>query len=325
MSNPPTLFSFQVGSEHSGSRLDYIISHEIENCSRSFAASLIRNGQITVDGRTKKPSYAVKVGELIAGRIDPPQTPAFIPQDIELSILYEDDELLVVNKAPGMVVHPAPGHSQGTLANALMHHCPGLAGISGSLRPGIVHRLDKDTSGVLVVAKTSLAMHHLSEQFRSRLVNKLYLALVFGAPEEDHGSIDLSIGRHPQDRKKMSVISRTPRAALTYWQVRERYSGACLLEIDIRTGRTHQIRVHCTALGHPLIGDPVYGRRGDIKHLAMVNPGMAPIVSAFKRQMLHAWKLKISHPVTGQMLNFKAPLPDDMTRLIDCFRESLSQ
>ena len=163
--------------------MDTIIAIQIDNCSRSFAATLIRNGKITVDGRTKKPGYTVKVGEQIAGWIDPPQTPVFIPQDIALSILYEDDDLIVVNKTPGMVVHPAPGHSHGTLANALMYHCPDLAGISGSLRPGIVHRLDKDTSGVLVVAKTSLAMHHLSEQFKSRQVNKRYLALVFGAPK----------------------------------------------------------------------------------------------------------------------------------------------
>ncbi len=302
--------------------MDTIIAIQIDNCSRSFAATLIRNGKITVDGRTKKPGYTVKVGEQIAGWIDPPQTPVFIPQDIALSILYEDDDLIVVNKTPGMVVHPAPGHSHGTLANALMYHCPDLAGISGSLRPGIVHRLDKDTSGVLVVAKTSLAMHHLSEQFKSRQVNKRYLALVFGAPEADHGRIDFPIGRHPQDRKKMSVNSRTPRAALTYWQVRERYNGACLLEIDLRTGRTHQIRVHCRAIGHPLIGDCVYGRRGDIKHLGQLNPGMKPIVETVNRQMLHAWQLKISHPATEQWLTFNAPLPDDMTRLIDCFRES---
>lgn len=323
MSNPPTSFSFLVDPIHAGSRLDRVVNAEVEHCSRSFAAILIRNGRIFVDGTIKKAGYAVKAGERITGTIDPPTTPAFTPQAIELDVLYEDDELLVVNKAPGMVVHPAPGHSQGTLVNALLNHCPDLSGISGSLRPGIVHRLDKDTSGVLIVAKTSLAMHHLSDQFKSRRVRKHYLALVYGLPPEDAGSIDLPIGRHPQDRKKMSVTTRSPRSALTHWQVLERYAGACLLKLDIRTGRTHQIRVHCMAMGHPVIGDPVYGRRGDLKRLAQVSPDMAQGVKSHRRQLLHAWKLQITHPVDGQTLMFQAPLADDMTDLIDRFRAHL--
>ena len=321
MSNPPTSFSFHAGSHHAGKRLDTVVAIEVEQCSRSFAATLIRNGRITVDDTIKKPGYAVKTGESISGYIDPPETPCFVPQDIDIEIIYEDDEVLVVNKAPGMVVHPSPGHHQGTLVNAIMHHCPDLAGISGSLRPGIVHRLDKDTSGALVVAKTSLSMHHLSTQFKSRQVRKQYLALVYGVPQADSGSIDLPIGRHPQDRKKMSVTTHTPRSAITHWKVREKYSGACLLDIDIRTGRTHQIRVHCTAMGHPVIGDPVYGRRGDLKQLARVDSDMALVSGTIKRQMLHALRLKIRHPVTGFALNFEAPLPADMAGLIDQFRE----
>ncbi len=321
MSNPPSSFSFPIESDHAGSRLDTIVAERIKHCSRSFAATLIRSGHITVDGKAKKPGYQVKTGERVEGEIAPPQTPAFIAQDIELSILYEDDDLLVVNKAPGMVVHPAPGHSQGTLVNALMHHCPNLTGISGSLRPGIVHRLDKDTSGALVVAKTSLAMQNLSDQFKNRTVRKRYLALVYGSVENTAGEIELPIGRHPVDRKKMSTTARHPRSALTYWQVKKRYHGACLLELDIRTGRTHQIRVHCTAMGHPVIGDPVYCRRGDIKRFTRENPEMGEMAAPINRQMLHAWKLSFRHPVTGKMNRFTAPLPDDMSQLISCFEQ----
>jgi 23S rRNA pseudouridine1911/1915/1917 synthase len=323
MSNPPNSFTLHVGPLQVGNRLDSLVAAEVDHCSRTFAAALIREGRITVDGAVKKQGYPVKAGEIVTGTFDPPTTPTFIPQDIPLQILYEDDELLAVNKAPGMVVHPAPGHHQGTLANAIMHHCPDLAGISGSLRPGIVHRLDKDTSGVLVVAKTSLAMHHLSDQFKSRLVRKHYLALVYGLPQADSGSINLPVGRHPQDRKKMSTTTRTPRAALTYWQVRERYVGACLLELDIRTGRTHQIRVHCMSIGHPVIGDPVYGHRGDMPRLAQKAPDMERVVRACKRQMLHAWKLQINHPVNGEPLVFQAALPSDMTELINQFRKRM--
>ena len=325
MPAPPTIFSFRIESIQSGSRLDRLVAAQVEQCSRSFAATLIRQGRITVDGAIKKPGYQVKAGERVTGRIDRPETPVFSPQNIDLEIVYEDDELLVVNKAPGMVVHPSPGHSQGTLVNALMHHCPGLTGISGSLRPGIVHRLDKDTSGVMVVAKTSQSMHHLADQFKFRRVRKHYLALVYGVPATESGSIDLPIGRHPQDRKKMSVVTRTPRAALTNWRIMERFSGACLLQLDIRTGRTHQIRVHCSATDHPVIGDPVYSRRGDIKRLAQAVPDMEGIVRPIKRQMLHAWKLRIYHPTEERVITFKASSPEDMRYLIERFREYSSQ
>jgi 23S rRNA pseudouridine1911/1915/1917 synthase len=186
----------------------------------------------------------------------------------------------VVNKAPGMVVHPAPGHRTGTLVNALVHHCPDLAGISGSLRPGIVHRLDKDTSGALVVAKNSRAMHHLAAQFKSRTVRKKYLALVYGIPRDDAGSLDDPDWPSSGGSKKMSTTTHTPRSALTLWRVREQFAGACLLELDIRTGRTHQIRVHCKSMGHPVIGDPVYGNRGDKKRLAAVSSELGRAVMA---------------------------------------------
>ncbi len=321
MSNPPSAFTFRVGHVQAGGRLDALVASEVDHCSRSFAATLIRQGCICVDGSVKKPGYAVKAGEVVSGKIAPPEASSFLPENIPLHILYEDPELLVVNKAPGMVVHPAPGHSNGTLVNALVHHCPDLAGISGSLRPGIVHRLDKDTSGALVVAKNSRAMHHLAAQFKSREVRKKYVALVYGIPREGAGSLDDPIGRHPVDRKKMSVTTHTPRSALTLWRVLEQFTGVCLLELDIRTGRTHQIRVHCKTMGHPVIGDPVYGNRGDKKRLASISHDMGRAVMALDRQMLHAWQLSFVHPATGERMTLEAPLPIDMTRLIDRFRE----
>jgi len=325
MSNPPSSFTILVELAQAGFRLDTLVSTEIDHCSRTYAATLIRQGCITVDGSAKKPGYPVKTGETITGKIAPPEVSDLLPEAIPLQILYEDAELLVVDKAPGMVVHPAPGHSGGTLANALMHHCPDLAGISGSLRPGIVHRLDKDTSGVLVVAKNSRSMHHLATQFKSRKVRKHYLAVVYGIPETDAGTVDLPIGRHPVDRKRMSVISGKSRSALTHWRVLEQFTGACLLELDIRTGRTHQIRVHCKTMGHPITGDPVYGNRGDKKRLASVSPELSRAVMAMDRQMLHAWRISFIHPVTGEQMTLEAPLPSDMTGLIDRFREMSSK
>jgi len=316
MSNPPVAFDIRVDQTHAGTRLDALVAAQVEHCSRSFAAVLIQKGAITVDGIARKASYLVKAGETVSGAIQKPETPSFQPEDIPLEILYEDDELLVVNKAPGMVVHPAPGHASGTLVNALTHHCPDLLGISGSLRPGIVHRLDRDTSGALVVAKTNGSMHGLAAQFKSREVRKQYLALVYGVMKEDRGRIDRPIGRHPTDRKRMSVVSRTPRAALTTWKVRKRFDGVSLLELDIHTGRTHQIRVHCHAIGHPVVGDPMYTNRGSQKQLGACNRSIFAVVGKLRRQMLHAWRLTIHHPVSGRTLTVTAPLPEDMKRSV---------
>lgn len=321
MPSPPYGFRFTVAAARSGFRLDAAVAAEVEPCSRSFAATLIRQGLITVDGLEKKPGYVLRAGETVSGTLPQPEAPDFRPEKIPLHILYEDAELVVIDKPPGMVVHPSPGHSGGTLVNALMHHCPDLAGISGSLRPGIVHRLDKDTSGVLVAAKNGMAMQHLAAQFKSRQVRKSYLALVYGVPESDFGMVDLPIGRHPADRKKMSVTTRAPRSALTHWKVRESFAGAALLEVDIRTGRTHQIRVHCHAMGHPVIGDSVYCRRGEKKRLASTAPCMVQSVKDIDRQMLHAWKLSFLHPKTGKTLTLEAPIPADMLALIAAFRK----
>lgn len=274
-----------------------------------------------MDGKIRKPGYTVKAGETVSGNLPPPCTADVLPQALPLAVLYEDPELLIVNKAPGMVVHPAAGHADGTLVNALMHHCPDLSGISGVLRPGIVHRLDKDTSGVLVVAKTDRAMQYLADQFKSRTVKKQYLTLVYGTPETDEGTISLPIGRHPTERKQMSVNSRTPREAQTHWRVRSRFSGISLLEIHIQTGRTHQIRVHCKAMGHPVVGDPVYESRESKRWLAQTAPETAKRISAISRQMLHAATLEIRHPSDNRIITASAPLPADMAELIQWLSE----
>lgn len=312
MSNLPACFSFQVDAVHSGTRLDTLIAGHVDACSRSFAAALIRKGQVTVDGISRKPGYTVKTGEIVSGTVPLPASGDFFPEAIPLDILYEDQDLLIINKAPGMVVHPSPGHAGGTLVNALMHHCPELPGIPGSLRPGIVHRLDKDTSGSLVVAKNDRSMLYLADQFKARKVRKHYLAIVYGVTAADCGTIDLAIGRHPVERKQMSIDSRTPRTALTSWRVKSRFSGVTLLEVDIHTGRTHQIRVHCQAMGHPIIGDPIYGNREAKRKLAQAAPEVAKKVSAICRQMLHAWKIEIQHPADNRIITAQAPLPADM-------------
>lgn len=322
MSHPNTpSFVLRVDVMRAGDRLDTFVASEVDHFSRSFAATLIRQGDITVDGCKKKPGYPIKPGETITGNITKPEIPDFHPEAIPLQVLFEDSDLIVVNKMPGMVVHPSPGHSSGTLVNALMHHCPDLQGISGNLRPGIVHRLDKDTSGALVAAKNSYAMNHLAEQFKAREIRKQYLALVYGVPKESAGTIELPIGRHPTNRKKMSVTTRAPRSALTHWSVRETFSGTCLLELDIRTGRTHQIRVHCQSMGHPVIGDLVYGNRGALKRLALISNAMEKTARSTHRQMLHAEMLQFTHPADGGRVTIHAPVPEDMSELIQRFRK----
>jgi 23S rRNA pseudouridine1911/1915/1917 synthase len=236
------------------------------------------------------------------------------PQPIDLDILYEDGDLVVINKQPGLVVHPAPGHASGTLVNALLHHCPDLAPIKGEIRPGIVHRLDKDTSGLIVAAKNSHSHSQLSAQFAARKVRKTYLALVCGQPAEDAGRLELPVGRHATDRKRMSTASRRPRAAVTEWNVSRRFPGLALLELDLKTGRTHQARVHCSAMGHPIAGDPVYGGRKALKQLPRP---VADLMQGVSRQMLHAWRLAIFHPRSKAAMRLEAPVADDMRGLLE--------
>ncbi len=298
----------------SGQRLDVVVSSLVPSCSRSIAAFLILSGKITVQNNIKKPGYRVKYGDKISGTIPEPEPVRYLPESIQLNILHEDADIIVINKPPGIVVHPAPGHYSGTLVNALLFHCPDLTGIGGEIRPGIVHRLDKDTSGVLVVAKNDASLNSLAYQFRERKIRKKYLALVHGRMEQDSGSIALPIGRHPSDRKKMSVLTRKPRMAETAWDVEKRFETATLIRIDLKTGRTHQIRVHCAAIRHPVVGDLVYGGRSSAK---LKGKDLATgVLGSAKRQMLHAWSIKLIHPVTKKMMKFEAPVPEDMAELI---------
>jgi 23S rRNA pseudouridine1911/1915/1917 synthase len=292
-------------------RLDKHLMTLYPDFSRSRIEGLVKAGFVTVNGVA-----AVKSGQKVASdaKIEvyiPPPVPAEPePEEIPLDIIFEDDDIIVINKEAGMVVHPAPGHFTGTLVNALLAHCPNLGGIGGVARPGIVHRLDRDTSGLIVVAKSQKAMDGLVKTFSSReRVRKTYIAICHGKTNQLSGRIDNNIGRHPVDRKRMAVLERGGKQAITVWKyLSPLCDGACsAVECVIETGRTHQIRVHMSHMGHPIIGDEVYGKKVLDKRLKNV-----PL-----RQMLHAWKLMLPHPVTREMLNFEAPIPGDMSVFLE--------
>jgi 23S rRNA pseudouridine1911/1915/1917 synthase len=309
-------FTIKADASDAGSRLDVIIAvHRVE-CSRSFAATLIQAGKIRVDGQPKKAGYRVREGETIHGEIPVFSPPALTPEPIPLNILFEDEHMIVINKPAGMVVHPAPGNYSGTLVNALLFHRPALGGTSGDLRPGIVHRLDKDTSGTVVVAKHRVVHEILSKQFKDRKVQKKYTALLHGEMESDHGVISLPIGRHPVHRKRMSVNGPNGRSAETRWQVISRYKNVTLVDLDLRTGRTHQIRVHCAAIHHPVLGDPVYAGKRRIDKTAQ-NQNLSNLLQKIQRQMLHARKLSFAHPIEKHHMSFESPIPEDMQSVID--------
>jgi 23S rRNA pseudouridine1911/1915/1917 synthase len=288
-------------------RLDLYLIKKGLTLSRSRIQKLIQDGQITIDGRKVKPGYRVHPDDRILVNIPPPTPLEIQPEAIPLEILYEDTHLLVVNKPAGMVVHPAPGNIAGTLVHALLHHCRDLSGIGGKERPGLVHRLDKETSGLLVVAKTEAAHRALAAQFKAHTVTRRYLALVHGTPKARQGTIELAIGRDLKERKKFSPRTTRPRSAVTQYEVLERLGEFSLLSVRPRTGRTHQIRVHLSHLGHPIVGDKVYGvrRRRDLEKGLWV-----------ARQMLHAQGLGFDHPQTGKRLEFLAPLPPDMETVL---------
>ena len=317
-------FSIRVKPSDQDKRLDVLVASVLSDCTRTFVAGLIAAEHIQVDGQPKKPGYRVKSGEKISGVIPPPVSVEFKPEPIPIDILYEDDHIIVVNKQPGLVVHPAPGHFSGTLVNGLLYHCPDLGGIGGELRPGIVHRLDKDTSGTMIVAKNDAAHRHLSRQFKSRQIKKEYLALVYGNLKTATGSIKLPIGRHPVDRKRMSTVSPKGRTAETVWRVKAKFKGFTLLALNLKTGRTHQIRVHCAALHHPIVGDKVYGPRKLEKSIAKIHKQadkLLPVLKSVGRQMLHARRLSFVHPHSAKAVSFESPLPADMTRLIDSIKK----
>jgi len=291
-------------------RLDRYLSQKLSDLSRSRIQQLIEQGHVQVNDQicTSK-KVNLKIGDRISLEIPAIASLQLLAADIPLDILYEDEELIILNKPAGLVVHPAPGHPEGTLVNAILAHCPNLPGIGGIQRPGIVHRLDKDTTGAIVIAKTDLAYQHLQAQLQAKTARREYLGLVYGVPKTETGSIDLPIGRNPQDRKKMGIVSIEDggRAAITHWQVQERLANYTLIHFQLETGRTHQIRVHSAKIGHPIVGDPLYSSA----HSIGVNlPGQA----------LHAWKLQLQHPVSGKLLQVTAPLPRSFTTLLEVLR-----
>ena len=286
-------------------RMDVFLTRELPQSSRSQIQKWIKDGLVRINGRPIKSHHLVQPHETIVIDIPGPPPQKTEPEAIPLNIVYEDEWLLVVNKPAGMVVHPAPGHAAGTLVNALLHHCRDLAGIGGDLRPGIVHRLDKDTSGVLVIAKNDLAMTGLAAQFKSREVRKQYAALVWGQPVPERGTIKTLVGRNPHDRKKMSAKPASGRPAVTHYETIQKFPEASFLRVRIETGRTHQIRVHLAHIGHPVVGDTQYGRARKTDR---------PIPA--ERQMLHAEQLAFTHPRTGLPLEFQAPIPEDMRTLL---------
>ena len=310
---------FVVAEDRAGLRLDLFLAGLLTDQSRSAVQRLVKEGRVTLSaGREARANTAVRAGEEVAVSIPPPSSVSTQPEAIPLVILYEDADIAVVNKPAGMVVHPGAGHPSGTLVNALLHHVEDLSGIGGEQRPGIVHRLDRGTSGLLVVAKHDAAHRALAAQFQAREVEKRYFALAWG---EVHGGrrIDVPVGRDPAHRQKMSTRAPRGRPAITRVVEAENLSGASLLQLAIDTGRTHQIRVHLSAIGHPVVGDPVYG--GIRRHM----PGHLRPVTRLQRPFLHASHLAFAHPSDGHLLEFDAPLPDDLQSVVDDVRAGLER
>ena len=297
-------------------RADRFLAEALPEVTRSQLKRLIDEGQVRLDGVPVKAGLKLRGGECLSVRLPQPEPVAALPEAIALAVLYEDAHLIVVDKPAGLVVHPAPGHHGGTLVNALLFHCHDLAGIGGSLRPGIVHRLDKETSGVLVATKDDATHNGLARQFKLHTINRRYLALVHGLPATDQGTIDKAIGRHPTERKKMSSSSRSGRRAVTHWRVRQRFDAdrLSLLELRLETGRTHQIRVHLSELGLPVVGDPVYGRAGRSRQVA--DPQLKALLGGLQRQFLHARLLGFVHPASGSYMEFESPLPAELAGIL---------
>ncbi len=296
-----------IGAGQAGGRIDKVLAELLPELSRSYIQTLAGEGRILHNGAPAKPNEKVKEGDRVEVEVPPPRKLETKPENIPLDIVYEDASLLVVNKPQGMVVHPAAGNYEGTLVSALLYHCgDNLSGINGVLRPGIVHRIDKDTSGLLLVAKTNEAHVSLAEQIKEHSLTRRYKALVRGGFAQEEGTIDLPIGRNPKDRKKMCVTQHNSREAVTHWRVLERLGQYTLVECRLETGRTHQIRVHMSYLGHPVVGDPVYGAH---KEKFQTNG-----------QLLHAACVGFLHPVTGAYMEFSAPLPPQFERILQLLR-----
>lgn len=294
----------------SGERIDRFLSGDLEGLSRSYIQKLLKEGGITVNGKAVKSNYKLNAGDVILVQIPDPEPMDILPEDIPLDILYEDEDILVVNKPKGMVVHPSPGHYSHTLVNAVLFHCGGrLSGINGVLRPGIVHRIDMDTTGSLLICKNDRAHQILADDLKEHNITRRYHAVVHGNLKEDTGTVNAPIGRHPVDRKKMSTKAPNGRHAVTHYRVLERFGNYTYIECELETGRTHQIRVHMASIGHPLLGDEVYGRGKNPFHL--------------EGQTLHAMVLGFVHPSTGEYMEFEAPLPEYFEELLRKLRRTV--
>ena len=288
-------------------RLDAFLASSLDGLTRSQATRLIESGEVAVNGRAVSKSYKLAGGEGIAVTLPEPEPVEAVPQDIPLDVVYEDADVIVVNKPSGMVVHPAPGHPDGTLVNALLYHCAGtLSGIGGALRPGIVHRIDRDTSGLIIAAKNDAAHQYLSAQLADHTLARTYECIVVGKLREDRGTVDAPIARHPTDRKRMAVVAGG-REAVTHWEVIARYPGYTHVRCRLETGRTHQIRVHMAYIGHPILGDTVYGAKKEV-------PGLTG-------QCLHAVGLRFLHPRTHEVVELSCPLPEEFTRMLQKIRK----
>jgi len=311
---------FVVGVQDSGKRLDVFLAERQALFTRSQVQKAIKDGRIRIDDAPQKASYHVRAGERIeVGLIDPVPLGSQA-ENIPLKVLYEDTALMVVNKPPGMVVHPACGNYTGTLVNALLHHCTTLSGIGGVLRPGIVHRLDKGTSGILVVAKNDMAHQGLSRQFKEHTIVRRYQALVHGSMEKAAGTIATLIGRHTTQRKKMSALPKRGRQAVTHWKVAEEFAGLTLLEVTLETGRTHQVRVHLSSIGHPVAGDALYGA-GKSK-LKICSLAVRQAFREIDRPLLHAGYLQFTHPESQRLVEFSAPPPEDFMQVLQAVRSA---
>ena len=297
----------RASEESKNQRLDAFLASSLDGLTRSQATRLIESGEVAVNGRAVSKSYKLAGGEDIAVTLPEPEPVEAVPQDIPLDVVYEDADVIVVNKPSGMVVHPAPGHPDGTLVNALLYHCAGtLSGVGGALRPGIVHRIDSDTSGLIIAAKNDAAHQYLSAQLADHTLARTYECIVVGALREDRGTVDAPIARHPTDRKRMAVVAGG-REAVTHWEVIARYPGYTHVRCRLETGRTHQIRVHMAYIGHPILGDTVYGAKKEV-------PGLTG-------QCLHAVGLRFLHPRTHEVVELSCPLPEEFTRMLQKIRK----
>jgi 23S rRNA pseudouridine1911/1915/1917 synthase len=313
-------------TEGADTRLDAFLAASVQDMSRAQAQRLIDEGLITVGDQVRKANYKLRIGDVISIHIPPPQPTDIKAEDIPLDIVYEDSDLLVINKPKGMTTHPALGSPNGTLVNAVLAHSKDLSGVGGVQRPGIVHRLDKNTSGLIVVAKNDHAHISLQRQIKERTANRQYLAVVWGDTPFQHAVVDAPIGRHPVDRKRMAVIQQTrpgapqAREAQTEFQTLKRLNGMTLLQAKLLTGRTHQVRVHCSFMGHPVVGDPVYDspRHRPPSHLSKQEQvELQQLIADLKGQALHATRLSFEHPSTGDRMEFEAPMPETMARLVE--------